>query len=404
MVEWRSRFRKSTAASLIGLAGLAAAVLPAAPGHGDAVEPYLYTCKGDLVDKTLPVAITVPESVPVGHAMVVQWSLPRQRMRSPGDFPTGGHVAMSGTVRMAGLWDGEATLNSVGVRSHDTVRGNTRIEMPEVLEGRFAVPVEGDLWVKPGPLVLDFVPAETIVNDTSEEITYSEGDWLYFGNRRATPRSAADHEQDVHASLEKGATAAIEFVGTGIDYLTERDDDMGKVRIRLDDGDPVVKDASLDAGGVPLPPDRKLGRQVLFSVRGLPYGKHRLQVEHASPGRWLMVDAFRIVAETASTAAETPYRVICTPPADAELLKVSVRRVVPPSRSPAPAAKGLAAVDDLGVAAAGQVAATPKGAPQTGSAPRHALLPLALTGAGGILVLTAALLFVLYRVRRARYA
>ena len=126
----------------------------------------------------------------------------------------------------------------------------------------------------------------SMVNDTL--LTYDSG-W-----RLTSKRGAGDYNDDTHHTSVIGATASYTFAGTGVDYLSERNNDMGNVDVYIDD----VFQANVDlfaTGGRQV-------RQVVFSKRGLANGTHTIRIVNKSNPKIGMIDALRILIDTTGSA------------------------------------------------------------------------------------------------------
>ncbi|WP_291415504.1 hypothetical protein [Actinophytocola sp.] len=117
-----------------------------------------------------------------------------------------------------------------------------------------------------------------LVNDT--EGTY-DTDWY-----RTTNRGYGDYNDDTHHSTVVNAVASYTFTGTGIEYLSERNGDMGPVDVYLDDQFQATVD--LRASGA------RQVQQVVWQRGGLPRSQHTIRVVNRSTSVG-MIDAFRIV-------------------------------------------------------------------------------------------------------------
>ncbi|MFI6779936.1 glycosyl hydrolase family 95 catalytic domain-containing protein [Micromonospora sp. NPDC050276] len=138
----------------------------------------------------------------------------------------------------------------------------------------------------------------SMVNDAM--LTY-DSDW-----RLTTKRGVGDYNDDAHYSSVVGAVASYTFVGTGVDYLTERNGDMGNVDVYLDDVFQSNVNLHVTTG--------RQVRQVVFSRYGLPNGTHTIRIVNKSSAGIGMVDALRIVtgvgAPTPDPAPTLPASVI----------------------------------------------------------------------------------------------
>jgi hypothetical protein len=102
-----------------------------------------------------------------------------------------------------------------------------------------------------------------------------------------------DLGNDVHATTQNGDSASYTFNGNGISYLSERSDGYGTLQVTIDGVVQAVVDAN--APGV-----HNQGGQTLYSIGGLPSGKHTLTLQKTG-GAYLLVDRFDV--QTSSSTA-----------------------------------------------------------------------------------------------------
>ncbi|RCG31830.1 hypothetical protein DQ384_09895 [Sphaerisporangium album] len=327
----------------MSLASLGAVALPANVSVADTDNfAYTYSCKRKLSDvyETLKVQVSVPKSVHVGEPLAVTWNVTSSDVTSPASFKAGGKVSFTGSVVVDGLWKGE--LDSDGTKDQAELASGQKLVLPSGVSGAVSTTKEGKITVIPKDVVIDFTPpaGSALINDDAgdtepespgagnhdhEAIKYT-GKWFYSGE--TDPSRAGDHEKDVHATDQVSDRALVTFVGTGIEYITERYKDMGAVEIRLDkeSAPSVERDASKDVNGSPA--EERESKQVLWSVHDLPYGEHRLWLinKAAAPGKYMLVDAFNVITDPLSSPAEY-YRATCT--SNDDLMPVTVD-VLPP--------------------------------------------------------------------------
>ncbi|MFD0746595.1 protein kinase [Phytohabitans flavus] len=130
--------------------------------------------------------------------------------------------------------------------------------------------------VKPSPSTAP--PASPrMVNDT--DLTY-EPYWP-----ASTKRTYGDYMGDVHYSKQAGATATYDFRGTGVEFLTERNDDMGMVDVYIDGAFQATVNLKV--------PGSRQAAQVVFRKKGMPEGHHTIRIVNKS-NTLGMVDALRI--------------------------------------------------------------------------------------------------------------
>ncbi|WP_218670875.1 hypothetical protein [Microbispora sp. GKU 823] len=116
-----------------------------------------------------------------------------------------------------------------------------------------------------------------LVNDT--ELTY-DANWHH-----TTSRGYGDFNDDTHHTTTAGATARYTFTGTGVDYLSERNGDMGNVDVYIDD----VFQANVNL----YVPGARQVQQVVYSKTGLANGQHSIKIVNRTTSVG-MVDALRI--------------------------------------------------------------------------------------------------------------
>jgi parallel beta-helix repeat protein len=114
------------------------------------------------------------------------------------------------------------------------------------------------------------------INDDFGGIAYT-GSWGDSNNR-----NAGDYEDDVHYASANGSYFTYTFNGTGIEYITEKANDMGEVDIYLD---------NVYQGRFNCYNGATLYQQTLFSKRGLSSGSHTLKIIKVS-GTNMLLDAF----------------------------------------------------------------------------------------------------------------
>jgi alpha-L-fucosidase 2 len=119
--------------------------------------------------------------------------------------------------------------------------------------------------------------ANPVVNDT--EVTYDSNWYL------TTNRGYGDYNDDTHHSTTVGAVAQYTFTGTGIQYLSERNGDMGTVDVYIDNA--LISTVDLRVSGA------RQSQQVVFERTGLTRGTHTIKVVNKSTSVG-MIDAFRV--------------------------------------------------------------------------------------------------------------
>ncbi|WP_407270888.1 glycosyl hydrolase family 95 catalytic domain-containing protein [Radiobacillus sp. PE A8.2] len=131
---------------------------------------------------------------------------------------------------------------------------------------------------------LDVVTYENASGATSQ----NEGAWFYTNNRSGEGAYKGDaHISGNSSSGGIGNYVELEFFGTGVEYITERNNDMGEVDVYIDD---VYQDTvtAHKTGG-------RDSQYVLYSTNDLPLGDHTLKLVKKS-GQYMIVDAFKVLA------------------------------------------------------------------------------------------------------------
>jgi len=119
------------------------------------------------------------------------------------------------------------------------------------------------------------------LNDTDWRASYT-GSWAYSGGR-----AVGDLNADVHYTSTDGDAVSYTFSGTGIQMLSETNDDEGGADVYVDG-----KKVSTVSGNGPV----RLARQAMVSVTGLPKGTHTLRVVKTG-GTYLLVDGFTVIPD-----------------------------------------------------------------------------------------------------------
>lgn len=121
----------------------------------------------------------------------------------------------------------------------------------------------------------------TTLNNDDSSITYT-GSWS-----DSTGRGLGDYDDDVQYTQQNGDSFQLDFTGTGVEYLTEKDVSQGQDSVYLD-GELVAQvDTSLPAG------TPRQAQQVVWSADGLTDGAHTLRVVKDS-GDYMLLDAITV--------------------------------------------------------------------------------------------------------------
>ena len=132
------------------------------------------------------------------------------------------------------------------------------------------------------------------INDDNPMITYGDG-WGRSENRNM---SNFDYMGDVHYATENGSSLNVEFSGTGIEVVLEKNSGIISAAIDGTDYDEINVGEIQDASG-----DRRL---TVMEISGLANGSHTLKLTKTG-GDWCIVDGFIILNEGGSTFNEGIY-------------------------------------------------------------------------------------------------
>ncbi|WP_254678938.1 X2-like carbohydrate binding domain-containing protein [Arthrobacter sp. 24S4-2] len=134
----------------------------------------------------------------------------------------------------------------------------------------------------------------TTLNDNDPAVVYV-GSWS-----QGTNRGLGDYMDDVHYSERDGDAIEHQFVGTGIDYVTETHESQGDVDIYIDGQLKQTVSAHRD------PSDGRGVQQVVYSVDGLPSGTHTFRAVKRS-GAYMLVDKLVVRSDGLLTADNTTF-------------------------------------------------------------------------------------------------
>ncbi|MFD7307417.1 X2-like carbohydrate binding domain-containing protein [Promicromonospora sp. NPDC059942] len=146
------------------------------------------------------------------------------------------------------------------------------------------------------------------LNDDASEISYS-GSWSH-----STGRGLGDHEDDVHWTEKDGDAFELTFRGTGVTYVTERDESQGEVAVYLDGELVDTVDAALPAG------TPRESQQAVWTTSDLADGEHKLRIEKKS-GRFMLLDRVDVEQENLVTP-----NAIVVPDEQAEAARIELAR------------------------------------------------------------------------------
>jgi hypothetical protein len=346
-MRWRTGLRKVATALALGVGAGTLAVLPATPGQAEG--PYTFRCQGPLApDGQVAVNISLSaRELAVGQPLVVRWQLGVQSPLKAQDpindrkLDEGGHLAITGRVRARGVWTGQGTIDASSTRfiEAERLRADENLELGTVADGQVIASRPGIGSIEIGSLVIDLAPAVSVWNNEISDPPRNFG-VSYAGSWSNVPDPAGGYgdqfhiEKDVRQTENEGDTASFTFVGTSVDLITDRSHDMGAFELTVDDGYGEVEHRATHSAYWSVEGERRL-RQT-FETTPLPYGRYTLTVKNKMQGKFARVDAFRVHATTADNSVASPYRTVCTPPANVPLIPITVTDGNPGGEDPDP--------------------------------------------------------------------
>ncbi|WP_225446129.1 glycosyl hydrolase family 95 catalytic domain-containing protein [Paenibacillus rhizovicinus] len=116
-------------------------------------------------------------------------------------------------------------------------------------------------------------------DDASAGFAYGSG-W-----NNSDGRGLGDYNDDIHYAVTNGATAEYTFTGTGIDYYSEKNSDMGNVDVYIDNA--FKANVNLNVSG-----SRQV-QQVVYSITGLASGSHTIRIV-SKTAQVASIDAFKV--------------------------------------------------------------------------------------------------------------
>ncbi|NUR85847.1 MAG: hypothetical protein HOY71_17350, partial [Nonomuraea sp.] len=294
-----------------------------------------YHCVGGVAGAAgVDLEALVTPKLAEGGMLNVGWSLKylgSRRFGSPGFFVQGSQLSLEGTVDITGAWHGQ--LYPKGDAEQDALVPGSYMKLPEGLSDTGSVQRAGSIRVAPTNLVVRFTPAqgEVMVND-DEGVTYPGGTWTH----EITTRPYGDFMRDLHKTTDMGATARLDFKGTQVTYVSRREQDLGKIQIKLD-GQTVTDglvEPGKDVDGTDMIGTKP--QQELWTSPELEYGPHRIEITNTE-GKTGYVDAIKVVT---GEITEPPLhdQATCTLTNNPGAIDITVPGATtpPPSTSPPP--------------------------------------------------------------------
>ncbi|MEU0479256.1 hypothetical protein ABZ260_08760 [Streptosporangium sp. NPDC006013] len=288
-----------------------------AASAGNAELVVDYSCTGGVALNggavKLRTKVSIPTTLTVGEPLNIGWALDYEgasRFGSPAYFAPGGKVTVTGDVQLTGSWTG--VLQPKGsVDQPGQLQPGTPLELPKGISDSAHTSKEGTVRVTPQKLYVDFTPpaGEVMVNDDDPRVKYhAQADWDDVNDQ---PMNNNDYHHDLHRTNKVNSWASFTFTGTGIEYVTQRDQGSGKVGFKINGqpASPADIDASKNEDGTPTN-DAHRGGLTLWSFRGLEYGTHTIDVTNLEDGTWTQLDAFRVITKQLVDPPQD-YRATC---------------------------------------------------------------------------------------------
>ncbi len=123
--------------------------------------------------------------------------------------------------------------------------------------------------------IMNSTPVRTLVlNNDDPSIAY-QGSWY-----RSTGRGYGDYKDDVQFAEKNGDSFSLNFRGTGIRYVTERDQSQGDVDIYVDEEFKATVGTKSDA---------RQAQQTVYGLSGLTNGSHTFKAVKKS-GNFMLLD------------------------------------------------------------------------------------------------------------------
>ena len=119
------------------------------------------------------------------------------------------------------------------------------------------------------------------VNDTASGISYTGSSWSY-----ASGRSYGDYEKDVHSTTNNGDSVSYTFNGSGIEVLSELNNDEGNIGVYIDGS--LNQTVSASTSG------QRLAQDAVVTITGLTPGSHTIKLVKES-GTSMLLDGFTVI-------------------------------------------------------------------------------------------------------------
>ncbi|WJH32652.1 carbohydrate binding domain-containing protein [Paenibacillus sp. CC-CFT747] len=150
------------------------------------------------------------------------------------------------------------------------------------------LPGEGKLYA----ISTDFILPSSNLNDSDAAIRYSGSSWYH-----SMQRGVGNYGDDVHHASDNDDYVEFTFIGTGVDFVTEKDPSGGNLDIYIDN---VFQQTVSTYSAV-----SHLAGQTVYSKTGLSNGPHTIKAVKKS-GTYMVLDHFKVTpGSIVRTASKT---------------------------------------------------------------------------------------------------
>ena len=144
------------------------------------------------------------------------------------------------------------------------------------------------------PQTFEITVKDSVIEDRYLNINNDDAGIQYFGSwSRNTNRGLGDYMDDVHFAEKNGDYLEYKFNGTGIKFITEKDNSQGLMDVYIDG----VFKATVDTTNSP-----RLVKQNVYEISGLPDGVHTIKAVKKS-GSFMLLDMLQV--ETSDSISTT---------------------------------------------------------------------------------------------------
>ncbi|MFD5922792.1 glycoside hydrolase family 2 TIM barrel-domain containing protein [Kitasatospora sp. NPDC058201] len=224
-----------------------------------------------------------------------QWTVyPNDHIGRPAGTATRTRTAGTDAYRTQPTWPWAQDTHSYYLFGKDSAphwtndfrSAKSNIRLAKVTTGAtsWGVQVESD-----GTEAIRLAPARLTVDDASADIVYT-GPWTHAD--RSAGYTAGDLFDTESWTNTAGATAQLTFTGTGVDFYSAMNTNLGIVKVYID---------GTLASTIDLYKGWRVPAQMVFSSGPLAYGQHTIKVEctgtknASATGTYALIDAFEVV-------------------------------------------------------------------------------------------------------------